>query len=67
MLAVGITQGPPHHYWYLTLDKYLPGKKEKLKDILDIFTSSEDDCQTFSLRYRWVNTFFKKFLKRKIN
>jgi hypothetical protein len=26
MLAVGLTQGPPHHFWYLALDRYLPGK-----------------------------------------
>ena len=24
--AVGLTQGPPHHYWYIYLDKFLPGK-----------------------------------------
>ena len=23
---VGLTQGPPHHYWYVYLDKFLPGK-----------------------------------------
>ena len=23
---VGLTQGPPHHYWYIYLDKFLPGK-----------------------------------------
>lgn len=26
MLAVGLSQGPPHHYWYLALDRALPGK-----------------------------------------
>ena len=24
--AVGLTQGPPHHYWYIYLDKFLPGR-----------------------------------------
>ena len=24
--VVGLTQGPPHHYWYIYLDKFLPGK-----------------------------------------
>merc|ERR1711971_492338 len=24
MFAVGLSQGPPHHYWYLYLDKILP-------------------------------------------
>ena len=24
MFAVGLSQGPPHHYWYLWLDKMLP-------------------------------------------
>ena len=23
---VGLSQGPPHHYWYLYLDKFLPGR-----------------------------------------
>jgi len=26
MLAVGLSQGPPHHYWYAALDAKLPGK-----------------------------------------
>ena len=26
MLAVGLSQGPPHHYWYKYLDLLLPGK-----------------------------------------
>ena len=26
MGLVGLSQGPPHHYWYLYLDKILPGK-----------------------------------------
>lgn len=26
MLTVGLSQGPPHHYWYLYLDRFLPGK-----------------------------------------
>jgi len=26
MGLVGLSQGPPHHYWYLYLDKVLPGK-----------------------------------------
>ena len=24
MFLVGLSQGPPHHYWYIWLDKYLP-------------------------------------------
>ena len=24
MFAVGLSQGPPHHYWYVWLDKVLP-------------------------------------------
>lgn len=26
MLLIGLSQGPPHHYWYLHLDRLLPGK-----------------------------------------
>ena len=26
MLAVGLSQGAPHHYWYAALDAKLPGK-----------------------------------------
>jgi len=26
MGLVGLSQGPPHHYWYLYLDKFIPGK-----------------------------------------
>lgn len=26
MGLVGLSQGPPHHYWYLYLDKWIPGK-----------------------------------------
>ena len=26
MGLLGLSQGPPHHYWYLYLDKILPGK-----------------------------------------
>merc|ERR1719402_571387 len=26
MFAVGLSQGPPHHYWYQMLDKLYPGK-----------------------------------------
>lgn len=26
MGLVGLSQGPPHHYWYLYLDRILPGK-----------------------------------------
>ena len=25
MFAVGLSQGPPHHYFYICLDKYIPG------------------------------------------
>lgn len=36
MAVVGITQGPPHHYWYLALDTFLPGRSRSmiLKKIL---------------------------------
>jgi hypothetical protein len=26
MFAVGLSQGPPHHYWYLLLDRLVPRK-----------------------------------------
>lgn len=26
MFLVGLSQGPPHHFWYIWLDKKLPGK-----------------------------------------
>ena len=26
MFLVGLSQGPPHHYWYIYLDKLLPKK-----------------------------------------
>ena len=32
MFAVGLSQGPPHHYWYLWLDKVLP--KRNLRTVL---------------------------------
>jgi len=30
MGLVGLSQGPPHHYWYLYLDKLLPGKSNNV-------------------------------------
>merc|ERR1712212_1212020 len=33
MFAVGLSQGPPHHYWYVWLDKVLP--KTDLKTVAD--------------------------------
>ena len=38
MFAVGLSQGPPHHYWYLWLDKLIPRKDIRgvlLKILLD--------------------------------
>jgi len=38
MFAVGLSQGPPHHYWYLWLDKILPKtdlRTVALKIVLD--------------------------------
>lgn len=32
MFAVGISQGPPHHYWYLMLDRFLP--KRDLRTVM---------------------------------
>jgi len=29
MFVVGLSQGPPHHYWYLALDRILPGRGGK--------------------------------------
>ena len=26
MFLVGLSQGPPHHFWYLLLDRLLPAK-----------------------------------------
>ena len=31
MFLVGLSQGPPHHYWYIWLDKLLP--KRNLKTV----------------------------------
>ncbi|XP_023325668.1 mpv17-like protein 2 [Eurytemora carolleeae] len=30
MCTVGLSQGPPHHYFYILLDKYLPGRTGKV-------------------------------------
>jgi len=30
MGLVGLSQGPPHHYWYIYLDKVLPGKSASI-------------------------------------
>ena len=38
MFAVGLSQGPPHHYWYVWLDKLIPRKDLRavlLKILLD--------------------------------
>ena len=32
MFLVGLSQGPPHHYWYIWLDKLLP--KRNLKTVI---------------------------------
>ena len=48
--VVGLTQGPPTHYWYLHLDKFLPGKsygvimKKILVDQM-IGASRKDRCR----------------------
>ena len=33
MAVVGLTQGPPHHYWYVWLDKILPSKNIRIVGI----------------------------------
>jgi hypothetical protein len=41
MFAMGLSQGPPHHYWYVWLDRLIPWKDLRavgLKIVLDKVT-----------------------------
>jgi len=30
LAVVGLTQGPPHHFWYLYLDRWFPGRSKQV-------------------------------------
>jgi len=30
LAVVGLSQGPPHHYWYLYLDRWFPGRSKQV-------------------------------------
>ena len=50
MAAVGLSQGPPHHYWYVWLDKLLPKKDLRsvvFKILLDQFIAAPFFAITF--------------------
>lgn len=50
MFLVGLSQGPPHHYWYVYLDKWLPKKTAKtvlLKILADQFFAAPFFAVTF--------------------
>lgn len=50
MFLVGLSQGPPHHYWYIWLDKWLPKRNLKtvgLKILADQFLAAPFFAITF--------------------
>lgn len=50
MFAVGLSQGPPHHYWYVWLDRLLPKKDIRtvvLKIMCDQFVAAPFFAITF--------------------
>ena len=50
MFLVGLSQGPPHHYWYIYLDKWLPQKSLRtvcLKILADQFIAAPFFAITF--------------------
>jgi len=50
MFVVGLTQGPPHHYWYIWLDKWLPKRNMRtvgLKILADQFLAAPFFAITF--------------------
>jgi len=50
MFMIGLSQGPPHHYWYLYLDKWLPAKTARtvfLKILADQFIAAPFFAITF--------------------
>jgi len=50
MFLVGLSQGPPHHYWYIWLDKYLPKRNLRtvgLKILADQFLAAPFFAITF--------------------
>jgi hypothetical protein len=49
MFAVGLSQGPPHHYWYLWLDRYISPQKVGLKILADQLLAAPFFAYTFFL------------------
>ena len=50
MFLVGLSQGPPHHFWYIYLDKWLPKKTLRtvvLKILADQFIAAPFFAITF--------------------
>ena len=72
MFAVGLSQGPPHHYWYLWLDKILPKTNFRfvvLKILADQIVAAPFFAITFIfgmgvLEDKRMSECFKEFVKK---
>lgn len=72
MCLVGLSQGPPHHYWYLWLDKWLPKRDLRtvaLKIVADQLVAAPFFAITFFfgmgvLEDKRMSECWKEFVKK---
>lgn len=72
MCLVGLSQGPPHHYWYLWLDKFLPKRDLRtvaLKIVADQLVAAPFFAITFFfgmgvLEDKRMSECWKEFVKK---
>ncbi|XP_040576112.1 mpv17-like protein 2 [Lepeophtheirus salmonis] len=72
MCAVGLSQGPPHHYWYIWLDRYLPKRDLRtvcFKILADQILAAPFFALTFFfgmglLEDRRISEIWKEFLNK---
>ncbi len=53
MFAVGLSQGPPHHYWYVWLDRLIPRTDIRavlFKILLDQVNSFKSFTTVFNMK-----------------